>query len=302
MAAAALIAGVFYFYQPSYSGSIDAPVKLVRSPVTGFVLTASGESGLGVRKGESLFSIKNANDGSDRVREAKDQTAALEGEIALLSSLRTTLVRRQISRGLPRAGLGDRSLDSSPALWGREKNFPDAPNRNGFESGDYLAIRLAEVNAKLESTTIALESSKRALADAEAEFRANEKADVVSPAAGAIQSMHVSPGSPLKEGLVLAEVVSSEEAFIEAAIPKTLAVDAVGRKVRVLLDGSSSPLDGEIVAVGPETGWNSKQTAVSLASVPEGYVIVDVWIAQQGWSGDVGFASQIARKAKITLK
>jgi len=249
-----------------------------------------------------LFSIKNANDGSDRVRGAKDKVTALEEEIALLSSLRAALVQRQLSRGLPGAGLGNRTLDFSPALRGKENDFPDAPNLDGDESGDYLAIRLAEVNAKLESTGLAMQSSKRALADAEAEFRANEKADVLSPAAGAIQTMHVSPGSPVEAGSVLAEIVSSEEAFIEATIPQTLAADAVGRKVRVLLDGSSTPLDGEIIAVGPETGWNSKQTAVSLPSIPEGYVIVDIWIAQPGWSGDVGFASQIGRKAKITLK
>lgn len=299
------VAGAFFLYQPSYRGLVDAPVNQLLSPVTGTVITANGEPGVSVQKGESLFTLKNANDGRELVRAAKDHMVALEEEVTYLESIRAGLLQRQLIRGVPGGtNFGSRLLDDRPLRWNApDLGSPDAPDfAEGNDSSEYLAARVADVNAKLEIARTRFDAAKAALAKAEEEFRANEKAEVVSPVAGAIQTMRVTQGSPVEPGALLAEIVSSEEAFIETALPQQVAEKSLGRKVTVILDGSKTPLEGEIVSVGTETGWNSKQTAVSLDGIPEGYVIVDIWIAGQSWSGDAGFASQIGRKAKITLK
>lgn len=303
---AAVAAATFYFYQPSYQGLVDAPVKQLLSPVQGTVLTAVGEPGMSVTKGQQLFTIKNANDGRDRVRAAKEQTMALEEEIAYLESARAALLQRQIAKSIagPSGWVRDPMAPLDAQRSTRPSDFPDVPADQASPSSvvDYLALRISEINTKLDASTAMLDTSKATLAAAEDEFRKNEIAYVVSPSAGAIQAMRVAPGTAVESQWPLAEIVNSEEAFIEAAIPAKLAESAVGKKVRVTLDGSNHDLPGEIVAIGPESGWNSKQTAVSLSNIPAGYVIADVWITQPDWAGDVGFASQIGRKAKVTLK
>jgi len=216
----------YFLYQPSYRGLIDAPVKQLLSPVTGTVLVAGGETSMSVAKGQPLFTIKNANDGREQVRDAKEQTVALEEEIKYLETVRASLLQRQITQGITNPS----DWISKPALpltekWATQNtDLPDRPDFNAAPPEDYFAPRIAEINAKLAAATTALETSKATLAAAEEAFRQNEKAEVTSPA------------------------------------------------------------------------------AVSLSDIKPGYVIADVWIAEKDWAGEIGFASQIGRKAKVTLK
>ena|GEM_PF-4561432 len=303
LALAAAAAGGYFLYKPSYRGLIDAPVKQLLSPVSGTVLVAEGEAGMSVTKGQPLFTIKNVNDGREQVQDAKEQTVALEEEIKYLETVRASLLQRQITQGIttPSDWISNPAIPLTEKWDTQNTDLPDSPDFNAAPPEDYFAPRIADINAKLATATAALETSKATLAAAEEAFRQNEKAEVTSPAAGAIQTMRAAQGSTVEIDWPLAEIVSSEEAFIEAAIPARLAESAVGRKVTVTLEGSNRVFDGEIVAVGPDSGWNSKQTAVSLSDIKPGYVIADVWIAQKDWAGETGFASQIGRKAKVTL-
>jgi len=297
-------AGFYFLYQPSYQGVVDAPVRLILSPVTGTVLTAEGESGMSVIKNQTLFTIKNANDGRELVSEAKAQTATFEEEIAYLKSLRASLLQRQINQRIPDTSTW---MSEASASFTRRNDTasdgePAPPDFGAIPSEDYLALRISDTNTKLAEAEAKLEESMLTLAGAEEAFRKNEKADVKSPSTGAIQTMRVTAGTPVEVNSPLAEVVSSEEAFIEAALPGNLADSEVGRKVSIVLEGSTRVLEGEVVAAGRKSGWNSEQTAVSLNNVKPGYFIADIWIAQRDWIENAGFASQIGRKAKVTLK
>lgn len=119
----------YFLYQPSYRELIDAPVKQLLSPVTGTVLVAGGEPSMSVAKGQPLFTIKNANDGREQVRDAKEQTVALEEEIKYLETVRASLLQRQITQGITNPS----DWISKPALpltekWATQNtDLPDRP-------------------------------------------------------------------------------------------------------------------------------------------------------------------------------
>jgi len=116
--------------------------------------------------------------------------------------------------------------------------------------------------------------------------------------------MRATQGTVVQERTILCEVVDSDGAFIEAALPTDLveSEELRGREVSVALEGSARQLPGEVAWINNSEGPNSGQTAVSLDGVRPCHSIVGIRILEEGWTGEAGFASQIGRRASIRLK
>jgi RND family efflux transporter MFP subunit len=91
---------------------------------------------------------------------------------------------------------------------------------------------------------------------------------VTAPFAGVIRTRYVAPGSYVNVGQQIATLVRVDPLRFRTGVPERAAAGvAVGQKVKVLLDGQTSPIEAQISRISPALEVSSRALTVE-ASVP----------------------------------
>lgn len=198
---------------------------VVRSKTAGEVRELSVREGMAVRRGQQVARI-DPTDAEQRLREREAQLASAEAQVAQAR----------------------RDLDNNRALAGRGFIAQAALDRS--------VSSLEVTEAARDAVRAQIAQARKGLADTA----------VVSPISGIVSERLVQPGEKVSPDARLLVIVDLSRMEIEAPVPASeIAAVAVGRPVRLRIEGIEQPVEGRIARIAPGTAANSRSVPVWIA-------------------------------------
>jgi HlyD family secretion protein len=253
-----------------FQGIVEYDERLLAFEVSGKIEQVPGKRGDHVKKGDVLAQVDATLERLSRDARA-DELQGAQAELALLeagtrsediASLAAQLRAAEASEALLLKSR-DRAvaLRSTQAISQAELDRAEAELARAANERASLAARLGALRRGARSEEIArararAEAAQSALALAEARL---ERFIVRAGSEGVLLDVHVDPGELAAPGVPVATLADIGHPYVDVFVPQAeLAGIAVGKKARIKVDASSSPLAGIIEHVASRTEFTPK--------------------------------------------